>query len=247
MTINTRNSQINHAEFVVKSLQTEGKLPFSDVLSEEAVEKHTRNILYRERFFSPVITIFTFLSQVISPDQSCQGALAQVIAFFVSKKIAAPSANTAAYCKARTRLPEETISGLARECGQQLEAGADAEILWRKRHVKLVDGSTVSMPDTPKNQAAYQQADTQKAGIGFPIARVVALISLAAGCVLDFAIGPYAGKGTGEHALLRQLLHNFNSGDVVLGDNYYASFFFDSWAHAHRRGCSLSYSPCQKL
>lgn len=231
MTIHTRNLKINHAKFVVQDLKIEEKLPFADVLSEETIDQHTKNIPYRERIFSPVITIFTFLSQVLSQDQSCQGALAQVISFFISKKKAVPSANTAAYCKARTRLPEETISGLTKECGRQLESGADTKILWRGRHVQLVDGSTISMPDTQQNQAAYQQPDTQKEGVGFPIARVVALISLAFGSVIDFAIGPYAGKGTGEHALLRQLLHNFNPGDVVLGDNYYASFFFDGYSH----------------
>ncbi len=242
MTINTRNLKINHAKFVVKDLKTEEKLPFVDVLSEEVIDKHTKNIFYRERIFSPLITIFTFLSQVISQDQSCQGALAQVIAFFVSKKMTVPSANTAAYCKARARLPEETISGLTKECGQQLEAGADARILWRGRHVQLVDGSTISMPDTRQNQIAYQQPNTQKDGVGFPIARVVAVISLAVGAVIDFAIGPYAGKGTGEHALLRQLLHNFNPGDVMLGDNYYASFFFAGYAHENGRRCCFSNS-----
>jgi hypothetical protein len=230
MYINTRNVQNNHAKFVVKSLKAGEKLPFVDVLSKETIEKHTKNISYRERIFSPLVTIFTFLSQVLSSDQSCQGALCKVIAFFAAKKMAVPSANTAAYCKARMRLPEETILGLAKECGQQLEAEASEKILWRNRHVKLVDGSTISMPDTRENQAVYKQPSSQKKGIGFPIARVVAVMSHAVGAVIDFAIGPYAGQGTSEHALMRQLLHNFNHGNIVLGDNYYASFFFDSYA-----------------
>lgn len=242
MDISTRKSRTNHAKFIIDKLRSDEKLPFTDILEENAIDKHTKNISYRERIFSPTITIFAFLSQVISPDQSCQCALTQVIAFFAGLKRAVPSANTAAYCKARSRLPEETISGLTKECGQQLEAGANQEWLWRNRHVKLIDGSTVSMPDTAENQVAYQQPSTQKAGIGFPIARVVAVISLGTGAVLDFAMGAYAGKGTGEHALLRQLLSNFNSGDVVLGDNYYASFFFGCHTAAHGSGCGFSNS-----
>lgn len=234
MNINTRNLSSNHAKFVVKNLREEKNLPFSDILSAEAISKHTENVSYRERTFSPLITIFTFLSQVISQDQSCQGALAQTIAFFAAKDMQTPSANTAAYCKARARLPEETISGLSKECGQQLETEIDAKMLWNGRHVKLVDGSTISMPDTAENQVFYPQPSTQKEGVGFPIARVVALISLATGAVLDFAMG--------EYALLRQLLHNLEPGDVMLGDNYYASFFFDGDANKYGSRCGFSNS-----
>jgi hypothetical protein len=73
------------------------------------------------------------------------------------------------------------------------------------------------MPDTPANQAAYPQSRSQKPGLGFPIARVVALLSLASGAVLDLAIGRYAGKNTGETALFRQLWHSLFRGDVVGG------------------------------
>ena len=89
----------------------------------------------------------------------------------------------------------------------------------------LVDGTTVSMPDTPENQKMYPQPESQKEGVGFPIARLVAIISLSCGAVLDVAIGPYKGKETGEHALLRQILGSISTGDIVLGDRYYCSYF----------------------
>ena len=81
------------------------------------------------------------------------------------------------------------------------------EWLWNGRHVKLVDGFTVSLPDTEANQAEYPQSRSQQAGVGFPLARCVVLLSLATGMVADLEIGPYAGKETGETALLRNLLH----------------------------------------
>ncbi len=240
MNINTINSSSNHAKSIIEKIRTSDELAFTDILSAEAISKHIENIEYRDRIFSPDITIFGFLSQVISEDQSCQGALAQVIAHLVKNGEEAPSANTAAYCKARSRLPEETLSGLAKENAVQLEEQAKSEWHWRGRHVKLCDGSTVSMPDTKANQEVYPQSRAQKKGIGFPIARIVAVISFAVGAVLDFAIGPYSGKGTGEHGLLRQLMHNFNTGDIVLADSYYASFFFDSCIYADGSGCSFS-------
>lgn len=95
----------------------------------------------------------------------------------------------------------------------------------KNRDVILADGTTVSMPDTPENQEAFPQPDSQKLGLGFPIARLVGLISLSSGSVLDAAIGPYQGKDTGEHALLRQMLDTLSAGNVLLADRNYCSYF----------------------
>lgn len=225
MDINNIDSNYSHAKSVFKKLRASNELPFVDVLSGDSISRCIEELQYRNRIFSPDLTVFAFLSQVIAEDQSCQRALAQVIAHQAEQGKEMPSANTAAYCKARARLSEEVLSHLAKECANQLESQAKPKWLWRNRSIKLIDGSTVSMPDTQANQAVYPQPDSQKTGVGFPLARIVAVISFTVGTVLDVAIGPYAGKGTGEHALLRQLMHNFNPGDVVLGDRHYDSFF----------------------
>jgi len=81
------------------------------------------------------------------------------------------------------------------------------------------------MPDTPKNQQAYPQNPAQKPGLGFPIARFVAVISLATACVIDAAMGKYKGKETGETALLRQLLDCFSPGDVAVADRFYGNYW----------------------
>jgi hypothetical protein len=109
--------------------------------------------------------------------------------------------------------------------GQAVHARARDGGLLKGRPLKLVDGTTVSMPDTPANQAEYLQSRSQKPGLGFPIARVVALLSLASGAVLDLAIGRQAGKNTGETALFRQLWRSLFPGDVVVGDRYFASYW----------------------
>ena len=134
------------------------------------------------------------------------------------------STDTGAYAKARLRLPEAVLARLTKETGQ-LPADLPAGWHWLGRHVKTVDGSTASMPDTPANQEAYPQSKTQKDGIGFPILRFVVLFSLAVGTVLDAAIGPYKGKQTGETALFRSLHSQLDQGDVVLADRYYCSYF----------------------
>jgi hypothetical protein len=135
------------------------------------------------------------------------------------------SVRTGGYCKARQRLPLEMLSGICQETGRQLHALADPRWRWRERRVKLVDGTGISMPDTEENQGRYPQPSTQAAGVGFPLARVVAVICLATGAVLDAQIGPHRGKGNSELGLLRQLEPAFRPGDVMLADALYCSYF----------------------
>jgi len=223
---NTTFSKMNHPKNILSEIKSAKGLPFSEILSSEIIIKHIENLEYRTRFFPPDITLWMFLSQVFNDDQSLQAALERAIVFFLSQEMEVPSSNsTAAYSKARTRLPEELLSNLVIDSGKELEKQTPIAWLWDERHAKLVDGSTVSMPDTLENQEAYPQPDSQKKGVGFPIARVVAVTSCTTGAVLNLAIGPYSGKKTGEHALLRQLMDTFDAGDVVLGDCYYASYF----------------------
>ena len=135
------------------------------------------------------------------------------------------SADPSAYNKARHRLPEGVLTRLTRLTGRQTQDRAPAPWRWNGRTVKVVDGSTVSMPDSSANQKAFPQARTQKAGVGFPIARLVVLFSLAVGTVLDAALGRYQGKHTGETALWHSLQDNLEAGDLLLADRYYGSFW----------------------
>ena len=157
--------------------QTEG-LPFNEILSTETI----RNIMdeevdaYRDRIFSPLITLSAFLSQVLSSDHSCNNAVAKVIAERVAQGEAPCSSNNKSYCNARLRLPVRLVERLVRETGRLLHLKSEEDWKWKGRSVMLVDGTTVSMPDTPENQKTYPQPESQKEGVGFPIARLVAII-----------------------------------------------------------------------
>ena len=109
--------------------------------------------------------------------------------------------------------------------GKRLESASTAAWRWRGRPVKIVDGTTVTMPDTQDNQACYPQHGGQKPGLGFPIARLVALVSVGCGAVLGWAMGPCKGKQTGEDALFRRLYDVLIEGDIVLADRYHCSYF----------------------
>jgi hypothetical protein len=133
--------------------------------------------------------------------------------------------NTGAYCKARQRLPLSLLSALCRHTGQLVAQQAPFSWHWQGRKMKLIDGTTVTMPDTPANQGRYPQQRTQKPGLGFPIARLVGVMCLATGTLLNAAMGPYQGKGNSEHGLFRVLLESFETGDILIADRYYCSFF----------------------
>lgn len=167
MSINTINSPLKHVKSTIEKLQADNQLPFASVLSEELIKEKLQGLTYRDRIFTPDLTVFGFLSQVIGADRSCQSAVAQVIAHLASQGKDTPSANTSAYCQARSRLPEELLSSLAKESAEEMEKEARPEWLWRNRPVKIPDGTTISMPDTPENQAIYPQPCTQKKGLVF--------------------------------------------------------------------------------
>ena len=181
--------------------------------------------MFRDRIFSPVVTLSAFIAQVLSEDHSCAWAVAQVNAERVAQGKKPCSPDTGAYCQARQRLPKSLILQLLRETGAKLHQDTLSDWQWRGRRIILADGTTVSMPDTPENQAEFPQPASQKPGLGFPLARLVVLLSLATGGVLDVAVGPNKGKKTGEHALLRQILDVLETGDILIADRYYCSYF----------------------
>jgi hypothetical protein len=208
--------------FLRQQFLQDGGLPFTDVLSEDVVSRALEAIeaYWMDRIYPPLVTLWVFLSQVLSADPSCRAAVARLIVHRLSRGQGACSPETGAYCQARKRLPEEFFSQAARETGRALDDGVAPEWLWKQRRVYAYDGSTVSMPDTPANQGAYPQPVAQKPGLGFPLARIAAVFSLACGAVLDVGICRYAGKGQSELGMLRKLWDLFRPGDVLLADRF---------------------------
>jgi IS4 transposase len=211
----------------VDELRDTPELPFRDLLEPETVTQvlEQNQVRFRDRIFTPLVTLWTFLSQVLSPDHSCREAVARLIAFRVARGQKGCAPDTGSYCKARQRLPLKVVTDLARGQAQQFEEKAQESSTWKGRVVHLVDGTTVSMPDTEANQQAFPQQRAQKPGLGFPLARLVAVISLATGAIRELAMGPYQGKETGETALFRSLWDRFRAGEIIVGDRYFASFF----------------------
>lgn len=219
-------------------------LPFAGILSAERIErvfaKHG-NLFGLDTIYSTAMMVWSFLGQVLrdGKDASCQAAVARVVAYQQQTNGPVPTSDTGDYCRARAKLSEHALHDLATEVAGENEQQARPDWLWKGRHAALVDGFTFTMPDTPENQKEYPQQPQQRPGVGFPIARACAIISLATACVRELALGPFEGKQTGETALLRTLLGSFAPGDVMVADRYFCSFMMIALFHLRKVDCCV--------
>ena len=180
--------------------------------------------LWRDRIWTPMQTLWTFLIQVLNVGCSCRQAVAHSLAEqAVSGKQAIASPDPSAYCQGRTRLPLSLFKSAVQLVGQRLEETVASAYLWCDRRVWIVDGSSCSMPDTPELRATFGQPDNIKTGCGFPVAKIVTMFSWATGAVRDVAIGVYRSS---ELILWRQLWGQLQPGDIVLGDRLYCAYSY---------------------
>lgn len=231
------SSQVSRVQKYRRQMVEDQDLCFTELLPKEQVDAAIKRhqVRFRQRLYTPLVTIWTFLYQVLASDQSCRAAVARLLAFLCLGGDGFRNAKTDPYCKARQRLPEKLLADLARSSGSDLQHQVPPTGLLNGRPIKIADGTTVSMPDTPENQKAYPQQPGQKKGLGFPIMRLVGLISLSCGTVLDVAMARYSGKRTGETSLLRQLLDQLQAGDVLLADAMFSNY----WTIALLFGCGV--------
>jgi putative transposase len=192
---NSANSGSSRFQRIVDAFLGQPGLPFAHVLSAERIERifaRHGNLFGGGAIYSTAVMVWSFLGQVLrdGKEASCQSAVARIVTYCHQQGLAAPTADTGDYCKARSKLSEAALRDVAREVAGEVEQQADASWLWKGLHAKLVDGFTFTMPDTEQNQAVYPQAQTQKKGVGLPIARAAAILSLATACVIDLAVGP---------------------------------------------------------
>ncbi|MBK7565730.1 MAG: hypothetical protein IPI21_16425 [Propionivibrio sp.] len=199
---------------------------FGAVLPNEVLRKLVDEEVgaFRERIYPPLTTLGLFVGQALSSDGACQDAVARRVSERTARRQAACSLNGTLLQSAPALTPG-LIRKLALCVGQKLEHASPRAWKWRGRSITLLDGTTISMPDTVQNQSVYPQSGVQKPGLGFPLAMLVALISLSTGAVRSWALGPCRGKHTGEQGLFRTLMMSLSPGDIVLADRYYCNYF----------------------
>jgi putative transposase len=205
-------------------------LPFASVLTEEQIQRAAveEGVCFgadAECVFSLATTLWAFITQFTSDSRTCVAAVARVMVLLVAMGREPCSANTGAYCKARAKLPEGFLRRLTYEVGNAVEDESPDAWRWRDLRALLVDGFDIQLADTEANQAEYPQPTTQRPGVGFPMMRVVVLLAFASAALVGASFGPYAGKETGESALLRQLFDQLRADDIIVADRYYCSYF----------------------
>lgn len=180
---------------------------------------------HRERRYTPTQTLAMFVAQSLSDDGSCQRAVDDLVAHCLQHNLTAPSTSTAAFCKARQRLPLDLVRAMCRAIASEACRSAPEKWLWRDRQVLLIDGTGITMPDTPDNQERYPQSSSQAEGVGFPQARLCALSCAATGVMIDASFGAAKGKASGELSQLRSLAANLAEGDVLVGDAIFETYW----------------------
>ena len=226
MSQHTTAQAITQFRGLFRSLILDPALLYAYILSAEIIAQIVLQEVGQtdDRIYTPLVTLATFLFQILSNDHSCRNAVSRLRSWRVAQGLPLCSLKTGGYCRARKRLPETLLPRLVRGMSKRLQELASKDWLFHDRSVVIVDGTCVSMPDTAKNQKEYPQHPHQKRGCGFPIARLVVLLSLATGAMLDLAMGPWSGKLTGENALLRGLRNCLKRGNILLADSYYSSY-----------------------
>jgi hypothetical protein len=172
----------------------------------------------RDRIYTVRRTFFGFLYQVLNPQCPCREIVRQIQALLALHSNGPVAAGTGGWCQARLRLPWDILPRL--RCAAAAQAEKTPQ-LWHGLRVKVVDGTSTTLPDTTKNQRAYPQPGGQKPGCGFPLVKLVGVFSLATGVLLDYAKG---NKHQHELNLLQKLMDQFKAGDLVLADRGFNSY-----------------------
>jgi hypothetical protein len=215
------------ASFAARARNLKRRFPHStsdlkDVLSEQRIAElcHAVGHTGRDCFWRPMVVVITFLRQVLLPNCSCRQTVACTLAdpTLTPTQRPRPADDPSAYSQARQRLPRALLERLARGLSQEL---AEPDRRWHGHRVRVVDGSSVSMPDTPELQAVFPQPASQAPGCGFPVARLLAVFCWCSGALLELLVD---GLHVGELTLFRRLLACFEPQDVVLADRLYGNY-----------------------
>lgn len=175
----------------------------------------------RQRVWPLRLTFWTFLAQVLSPGSSCRAAVRQAQAQARLDGRPVPADRDDPYCKARARVPLEFLHECVQRVGRSLEPGVSEAQRWCGHRVKVLDATTLTAEDTPKNQKAFPQHPDQAPGCGFPRLRMAGLFCLASGALLGWATGDYWQS---ELALATTLWPLLAPGEVLLADRYYGCY-----------------------
>jgi hypothetical protein len=196
---------------------------FGHLFEVHLLEPTAKGVNSRSRRLSAAVTFWAFVAQALSPRSSCREVTRRMEAWWRWGNLrSAQTITPSAYCQARQRLTLDTLQLIAGQVAWSMERHVLKNERWRAgREVKIIDGTGLSMPDTPANQAAWPQPVGQKPGCGFPVLKMAGLFSLASGALLEYTTDHHH---THDSTLFRQLWPKLKKGDIVLADRAFCSY-----------------------
>ncbi|MCK5849941.1 MAG: IS4 family transposase [Kiritimatiellae bacterium] len=196
---------------------------FAPFIPQDYIQEQGRGAKGRLRCYTPLVTFWAFLSQSFNPMASCREAVRKIQAATAiqDRKTKGISSDTSGYCQARHRLPCSVLQTTHQHLKEELKKIVPSSEFWHGRPVKIVDGTSASMPDTPENQAVYPQPSEQKPGCGFPSMKLVGIFSLESGSWDVYAKGDLHDS---ERTLFRSLFEHFDDNDICVGDRGFCSY-----------------------
>ena len=197
-----------------------------DLLVKPATKDHSR-----ERIYSLHRTFWCWIWQVLQGNTACREVVRQVQALFALHERGDVDEATGAYCTARSKLPTALLERALTASARSAEAAAAPLPLLRGRPVKIVDGTSVRLEDTPANRKAFPPAKNQYAKPTFPLLKLLALFSAASGAILARVVG--AGQPS-ELRLLLGLQAALLPGDVLIGDRHFGCYVLVAWLQARK-------------
>jgi hypothetical protein len=166
---------------------------------------------WRERVLDPVATVHLFVLQILHGNTACAHV----------PRLGNVRCSAEAYGQARARLPLAVWQRLVRAVTDRLRGSSLDEGRWHGHRTFLIDGSSVSMPDTPALQEAFGQPGMQTPGCGFPVMHVLALFHAATGLLIRVAGAPLR---THDLSGVGPMHPDLAAGDVLVGDRAFCSF-----------------------
>jgi len=206
-------------------------LIFEEILPAAFLEKIDPT--KKQRHYGHLPVFWAWLSQILEANASCTKAVSMVQAWCRALDLPVPSGDTSPYCQGRKRLTEDFLTQIDTQIQSTLETRIAPRDLWRGHVLKAIDGSNVSLLDTPENQQAYPQHSSQKEGCGFPIMGIVGMVNLSHGGVVGFET---CGSQKHDARVAPSLLKHIDEGDIILGDRAFCSYEFISRITNERKG-----------
>lgn len=204
-----------------ESTLSELSLVFEGLIPVEKLAPKSKGAHSRKRVYSRSVSFFGFLHQVLSPGMPCREVVRKVQGFCSEKKLPLPDSDNAAYCRARGKLDDKVLETIHTHVREKVQQRVLEDQRWKSRDVKVIDGTGITLPDTPENQKAFPQPSRQLPGCGFPVMKVVACFCLASGALLKWVETELKRH---ESRILTKFIEFFQPGDVVLTDRGFSSY-----------------------